>query len=234
MKKRQNGPRAGLAAGKAPGRRPGWGAPESLAPTAEHDRLGSTPSADRIRAESDDSPAVFRLEASYKNLERVIGWIGNADNKALILLAFQGVILAGAAAVAGFIRMALLRQPTEWLFWGLCVTLVVLASLFVACTCSAVHALHPDVKPRGAKVGQGSPFFFGSIAAMELAAFTAKMRGLDAVAIEGELIKQTHVNAVIVSRKFTWLKRAARLLVAELAFLAVAAAIVVSTPPRSP
>jgi hypothetical protein len=42
----------------------------------------------------------IRLETSYRNLERAIDYVGHADNKVLIALAFQGGFLAEVGNVS--------------------------------------------------------------------------------------------------------------------------------------
>ncbi|MDA8218154.1 MAG: DUF5706 domain-containing protein [Dehalococcoidales bacterium] len=182
----------------------------------------------RLEANSEGSPkseVEMRMEASYKNIERVVGWIGNADNKALIVLAFQGAIIAGGAAAIGLLKPAMAWQPTQ--VQGILFSLLLggFAVAFILSVYNSVRAPNPDVTPREQEEGQGSPFFFGSIAAMSLDDFRARMHRLDVAGIEDELIRQTHVNAGIASRKFGRLRLAIVNLGLELAFLVAAAGL---------
>jgi len=56
------------------------------------------------------STTAARLEAAYRNLDRSIGWVQNADNKALIVLAFQGAVVAGLAALDQCLAQAVSRR----------------------------------------------------------------------------------------------------------------------------
>jgi hypothetical protein len=161
-----------------------------------------------------------RVNASYENLNRGISWISNADNKALIGLAFQGAILAGLAAAGDGLRVAIEHQRSECL---VIVELVLLGGFTLALSWSLwkfFRSLFPRVTARDRSEAAQSPFFFGTIGAMPLAAFRERMRGLNALAIEEELIKQTHVVADIASRKFRNLQLAYIWLAPELLLLA--------------
>jgi len=177
-------------------------------------------------AAGDDQTRQIRLEASYRNLERAINWIGNADNKALIGLAFQGAILAGLAAAGDALRVQIENQrigclPTVELFLLGGFALVLCWSLW-----KFFHSLFPDVTEREQEESRGSPFFFGTIARMDLDAFRQQMLALDGAGVEQELIKQTHVVAGIVRRKLRDLQAAYFWLAPELALLAIAIVLI--------
>lgn len=171
-----------------------------------------------------------RIDASYENLRRVIAWIGNADNKALIVLGFQGAIVAGVATAAGPLRTFLIGHPTPWPLWPM----IALLAAFVVCFCvsllMAFTTIYPDTKPRERDESRESPFFFGTISTMSLEKFTAKMHALDIAMLEDELIRQTHINAGIATRKFVSVKRASWFLGVELVFLLTSAIVVAATP----
>lgn len=171
-----------------------------------------------------------RLDASYRNLERIAGWITNADNKALILLTFQGAVVAGVAATAGAARVAIDQQPMPalaWVLWGL-LGLGLLA--FGGSVYTSLRAIVPDITPREREAGHQSPFYFASIAALSLEHFSARMRALDTPAIEKELLRQTHVNAGIALRKFQRVNYSVKWLGVELVCLVLAAFILTATP----
>lgn len=174
----------------------------------------------------------LRLEASQKNLEREIAWVGNADNKALIVLALQGAVIAGIATIGPAIRRTIEHQAKH----SLHLTLYVLFGGFVFCFLSALgfalYALAPRTTSTEQKTGRKSPFYFGSIARMSLCEFRDEMRALDAEAIEEHLVRQTHINATIVTRKFQALHRAIRCLGAEFIFLFIAVMILLFAPVR--
>lgn len=197
-------------------------------------RIGEPPSVAETSASSTagmgGGPQQLRLDACYRNLERIIVWVGNADTKTLIVLAFQGAIIAVVATTGAAIRRAIGLQPEAWLQ----ILLYGLFTGFGACFCLslifAFRAINPDTTPREAEEAKRSPFFFATIAAMSLAEFRDRVRGLDAETIEEELIKQTHVNAGIVTRKFRDMKRTLLWLRLELLFLFVAVLVIALIP----
>jgi len=176
-------------------------------------------------------PAQFqRLEASYKNLERIVGWVGNADNKVLIVLAFQGAIIAGIATTGAGIWRTIQHQIGPWWHYALAVIFWVFVCCVALSLICAFRAINPTISHQEHKEGRGSPFFYGTIAAMSPDQFYARMCGLDADAIEEELIRQTHINAGIVCQKFQDTKAAVRFLRWEMMLLLAAAVIVVLAP----
>ncbi len=197
-----------------------------------HASSASPMTANTGRTIQPDLAQAQRLETSYKNLERIAGWIGNADNKVLIVLAFQGAIIAGIATTGAGIWQTIQRQAQPWSHYGLAILFWVFVGCIILSLIYAFRAISPTVTHREHKEGRGSPFFYGTIAAMPLDQFRARMRGLDGDAIEEELIQQTHINAGIVCRKFQDTKAAIRFLWWELIFLLAAAVIVVLAPIR--
>lgn len=174
----------------------------------------------------EEARLALRLDASYRNLDRVITWTANADNKAMIALAFQGAILAALASVADQIRDAF---ATGWgcaLVWVLAVVGIAFIASFAISLYKLFRTIHPDTTPREKGIEQGSPFFFGTITGMPLEMFTARMKALDAAQVQEELIGQTYVISEIAHRKFARLRVANRCLLAELALLLVAVVIV--------
>lgn len=171
------------------------------------------------------SNADNRLDASYRNLDRAISWITNADNKALVVLAFQGAILAGLAAFGESLRSTIEHQRAPCL--PLSILLVLACFLFSFCVSlwQSFRTLFPDITPRDAHEAARSPFFFGTISHMSLGEFSQRIRSLDDNSIEEELIKQTHVVSKIAARKFRNLKSAFVFLGFEVLFLFLALAV---------
>ncbi|CCF85631.1 membrane hypothetical protein [Nitrolancea hollandica Lb] len=170
---------------------------------------------------------LVRIEASYRNLDQVIGWIGNADNKALILLAFHGAVIAGGAAIFPAALQSLLEQLSVWMRILVIGPLVAFGVCFLVSVLRASRAIVPDVTTSEQSIGQHSPFFFGSVAGMTLDDFRARMYALDPKSLEEELIKNTYVIAGIAARKFCDVKAALYFLLLALVFLLVA--IVIAT-----
>jgi hypothetical protein len=157
-----------------------------------------------------------RLDASYRNLDRLIGWVTNADQKGLIALTLEGILIAGLVASGGTIAAAIERSPEFLVKWALIALLVAFG------WCAGMFSLTPREKEEGKR----SPFFFGTIQAMGLDDFAALMRGMGPAEIEWELIRQTHVNAGIVARKFMEVKKALRWLFAQIPLVLLIALVV--------
>lgn len=163
-----------------------------------------------------------RIEAAYRNLDQVIGWIGNADNKALILLAIHGAMIAGAAAIGPTAIEPLHERTANWV---LGVALVPIVAFGICVTWSlilATRAISPDVTTSEQQIGRNSPFFFGSVAGMTVDEFRTRMCTLNLHDIEEELIKNTYVVAGIAGRKFRDVRMAVRLIRLAWMFLIMA------------
>jgi hypothetical protein len=173
-----------------------------------------------------DGPAEVaqRLEAGYRNLDRAIGFVLNADNKAMIGLAFQGGVVAGAAGVAlvAVPAVAVDRPSAGGITLAAAVLLVVFLLSSAVATLSLFHALYPDVRN-----GPDSPFFFGTIAAKSPEAHGHRMRTLTTAELQEELSVQTHTTASIAARKFRDLKVGFAALMVEFVVLMVAVVVAV-------
>src|SRR5262249_51842524 len=130
-----------------------------------------------------------------------------------------------AVALRGFLE----HQSAPWPLGIFLALVAVFLACFVISTFWAIRALYPDVTRREQDEGRRSPLYFGTIAAMPLGEFTSHMRGLDADGVEEELLRQTHINAGIASRKFAYLRLASLFMAMEIAFV-VFAAVAVSMP----
>jgi Family of unknown function (DUF5706) len=173
----------------------------------------------RHRPEGNDLVARERLDASYRNLDRAIAWVSNADTKALVVLAFQGAVLTGLAAFGEPLRASVENQRTCWLPALLLSGMAVFLAVLCFSLWESFRTLFPDITPRDAQESTGSPFFFATISRMPLEDFNVRMSSLEIRDIEREVVKQTHVVASIATRKFTNLKHAFISLGLELFFL---------------
>lgn len=156
-----------------------------------------------------------RIDANYKNLERVNNWISNSDTKAAVILTFNGILfsylITKTPSVKEIILQRLLDLPSFFLYLIFCAYAVMVGmSIF-----HAFKVLNPDIKER-----LPSLFFFGTIAEMELEDFKKKMKELNLESIQEELINQTYVNAKIAITKFTNLKHSVQYLFLSLGFWA--------------
>jgi hypothetical protein len=147
-------------------------------------------------------PISHRLDASYRNLDRALGSVTMADNKALIALTFQGAIVAGLALIAGSLKSALQAQNSAWLTGGTICLLVLFFACFCMATLKLFQAISPRITPETHADHPSLLFFFGGIASMPHDVFAARMRALDPTTIHEGLIKVTHSTAMIAARKF--------------------------------
>lgn len=136
-----------------------------------------------------------RLEACYRNLERVDEWIRSADNKAAALVTAESLLFAlGVATLSDQVGAVVKGGPTLRV-----AALAFLAAIvsFAVSFRSVLAALTPDVRQR-----EESLFFFGSIAGMSRGEFERRMKELSTETIEQELLDQTYTNAGIATLKF--------------------------------
>lgn len=153
-------------------------------------------------------PPPERLEANYRNLDRVNGWISNAEGKAGGVFGVAGILLG---LVVSRLPDAIIRirEISVSLRYLSDLSLVLAAILLVLSTYRSLIVYYPKLDAPAV-----SPFYFGSIARMALDDFSARMKQMDEAKIEEELIQQTHVNAGIALRKFENTRGAIRLLIA--------------------
>lgn len=152
---------------------------------------------------SDDEILSVRIRTETESLDRINGWINNADTRVGGLLAFDLASLAFLGTQAGQIREAV-EQAGVSAEAGLALTPLGLygASLIVALYLS-FRVLHPDIQPR-----EQSLLFFGSIAKMRLADFKAKVKARTPKEMEDDLLEQVHTNSTIAQAKFASLRAA--------------------------
>ncbi len=156
-----------------------------------------------------DLPSI-RLDANYRNLDRVITWIRDAESRAPVVLT-ANTILFGliSAKISDEVRALFhggtnLQIATSLLFLGY----VVSSGLsFVR----AMRVFFPKLK--GA---EPSLFYFGSISNLTRDEFEGRMKTLDAAKIESELIRQTYINAQIATQKFANVQHALMFLAVSL------------------
>lgn len=153
------------------------------------------------------SPTAERLEANYRNLDRVNDWIANAEGKAGGVFGVAGILLGLVVsrlpdAIIGISKISFS------LGWLSNLSFIAAGILLVLSTYRSLIVYYPKLDAPAV-----SPFYFGSIARMEFDDFSARMKQLDPTKIEAEIIQQTHVNAGIALRKFENTRAAISLLV---------------------
>lgn len=147
------------------------------------------------------------LDASYRTLDRVLGSVQLADNKALIALTFQGGVVAGVALISNSVKSALAGAigPKE-------ISIIVACVLFFIClgwgTLKLFQTISPRIAPPHSSEHVSELFYFGGIATMKREVFAARTRDLDERQIHEAIVTITHVNANIALQKFTNLRHA--------------------------
>jgi hypothetical protein len=142
------------------------------------------------------------LEAMYRTLDRVLGSVQMADNKALIALTFQAGVLAGLGLIADSIKTALSPHTYgfyEWLMLGL--LLVFFASLSVS-TLKLFHTIAPRIAPPHSADHVSELFYFGGIANMPREQFYQRTRTMSRTQIHEAIAHIAYVNATIATKKF--------------------------------
>jgi pycsar effector protein len=169
-----------------------------------------------------------RLEATYRNLDRILQWVAMADNKALIVLTFQGAMVAGVAWIVISLGSTSFHRLAAWQLILLGILLVVFFLFFCVSLLKSFEGIFPSIRPLDKETDRGHQFFFGTIAAMPLEEFKRQMQSLQPGDIEEGLIQLTHINAQIAAKKFECLRAAVRALGLEMVTLALAALVIIS------
>lgn len=146
------------------------------------------------------------LDAAYRTLDRVLGSIQSADNKALIALTFQGAIVAGLIIVADGLKGAVTHiGPWE-------ITILVFLLAFFGCLCVSTlklfQTISPRVVPPHSSEHVSELFYWAGIANMKREEFQGRMLALTSPQIHEAVTHITYVNANIASAKFTNLRHA--------------------------
>lgn len=131
-------------------------------------------------------------------LDKQLLWISAADSRLALVLPVSTAMLGALAATA--------PELTEWtLAGGIPASLAVLFLVLAIAFCSL--AAFPRTSGPA-----GSIIFFEGIASRELAQYRTQIDTADDTHYANDLIQQCHINAVIASAKFVWVKRSMRCL----------------------
>lgn len=155
----------------------------------------------------------IKREANYKNLERAIQWVSNADTKASLILAFNGGLFAHLMTKVSEIKSLLTAQ-------GLRINLAILLTIsglfllfFILSIVNCLKVIRPRIKEN-----IPSMFYFGTIQGLSLDIFKRKMKDLDEDGIAEELLNQTHIVSTVAYQKFTAIRKALNDLIMSLVF----------------
>lgn len=170
----------------------------------------------------DDEPEVevepkdalgYQLDAAYRNVDRLLYWVAGADNKALIALTFEGVMIVGVASTIDRFRSVIVHSPLIW--QGVVVAILLLALL--ACLSVSIlklfHAISPRiVRSEKQEKDAASLMFFQGIAEMDRDEYAVQMRRLKPPVIREGLARIAHITAQIATQKYADLNVAYRYL----------------------
>jgi Family of unknown function (DUF5706) len=153
-----------------------------------------------------DEHLSHRMDAAYRNLDRAVASVVQADNKALIALTFQGAIVAGLALITGSIRDTLRGNNSLAIRIPLVIILISFFACFGLATLRLFHAISPRIQNDDDAEHPSLLFFWGGIAAMPPEEFASKMRKLQPKEIHEGLVRMTHNTAKIALQKFANLR----------------------------
>jgi len=156
---------------------------------------------------------VNKIEANYKNLERVNNWITNCDTKAGVVIAFNGIFLTYLITKTPVIKKIILERSADITSLSLYIIFCAYAVLLCISVYNALKVINPDIKEK-----IPSLFFFCSVAKMDHNDYKQEMLRLTEERIEEELINQTYVNSKIVTNKFIKLRSSINYLLISLIF----------------
>lgn len=146
-----------------------------------------------------------QIEANYKNLDRALGFVSVADNKAKFILSIELVILGFLMTQAKSVFDIII---TFWLSkyilkilgaTGLLIIFVLYIFLAIVSIIYLMRVISPKRKPF---TGKKSLFFYQAIAEMDSADFKNRMKDITDEEILGELSDQTFNISKAVVEKF--------------------------------
>jgi|GEM_PF-6823948 len=153
-----------------------------------------------------------KIEANYKNLERVILWIENADLKANIILGFNGGLIAILLQYIPNILNAI-RCYSTYKSLSLIIILAVFLIFFTLSIYNAFRVIFPDITPRKSK---NQLFYFLTIIGYSKETFMEQMCTITDEKILKTLADQTYINATIASNKFRHIRKGWKCLIGSL------------------
>ncbi len=179
--------------------------------------------------ESEDVPE-YQLEVSYRNLDRLLAWVAGADNKALIGLTFEGVIIVGMATTVSLFQAVIFRSPLIWQSFVVVALLLGLLGCLCITNLKLFHTIAPRIVRREREDDAPSLLFFGSIAGMEQEDYAARMRTLNPLRIQDALVRISHVTARIADQKYADLAVAYRYLGYQVVLFAAVLLVTLLSP----
>jgi Family of unknown function (DUF5706) len=149
----------------------------------------------------------LELDTCYRTLDRVVGNISSADNKALIALTFQGAVVAGLIIIADALSKVSHSSKV-----GIEIAILLAVTAFFVCLCWSTLKLFQTISPRIAPPHSAEHiselFYFGGIVNMGHDDFQVRMRDLTIEQVHEAVTHITWVQAHIVQAKYKNLRHA--------------------------
>lgn len=149
----------------------------------------------------------LELDAAYRTLDRVLGTISSADNKALIGLTFQGAIVAGTILIADSLKHVSLLH---FGLWEIALSVALLGFFVALCwsTLKLFQTISPRIVPPHSSAHVSELFYFAGIVNMGRDEFIQRMRDLQMDQVHEGVTHITFVNSVVATRKMMNLRHA--------------------------
>ena len=171
----------------------------------------------------------YSKDDAFKTLEITNYWIGNADTKASLGLAFIVAMLSIILCSNGTMPVAFqnLSDAIEKDSVS-CFTIIgalLVSILYLTCLISIIMfflAIRGRIQTNGTKK---SLFFFGTIAALPINDFKAKTIAMKDKELTKDILEQVHINSQICSIKFKFYNRGLWLLLSSTVLFFVCMAI---------
>jgi len=177
-------------------------------------------------AKSSTYDAREKLAQADALLQRNIGWVLSADQKASFLLAFAGVLLgAGLLQFATIQNAVAATNPYRGLVWTL--VFVALAST-AGCAICALSSSWPRIAS-----ASDSLVYFGTARNLKLEVFRQRFLGQTDDELLKDVLDQAHVNAQIATKKHQLLSWATGFMLCGFAAWVILFPMLVSAPKGS-
>lgn len=149
----------------------------------------------------------LELDAAYRTLDRVLGTISSADNKALIGLTFQGAIVAGTILIADSLKNVSLAHLGVW---EVAISFTLLAFFIALCwsTLKLFQTISPRIVPPHSSEHISELFYFAGIVNMGREQFMQRMCNLQMDQVHEGVTHITFINSVVATRKMMNLRHA--------------------------
>ncbi|MBP6912416.1 MAG: hypothetical protein KBB86_00605 [Candidatus Pacebacteria bacterium] len=134
----------------------------------------------------------IRIEQAELNLQRKLDWISRYDSRIAFV---SGIAIAMLGVLVNAITSFCNQPMYIYLSFGLALGLLFTSLIFV------YKSQYPKTKSSNASL-----IYFGTIANLKVSDFKKRFKDLTDEEYLDDLLSQTHINAQILSKKFSYLK----------------------------